>query len=177
MTIRSQRRGLSLLLATLTLTLGMTGPVAPASAAAPSAVKGTPGTTAGTTAKPTVVLVHGVFADASGWNATIAALQAAGFPVIAPANPLRDLAADADYVSSVVDTIPGPVIMVGHSYGGAAITNAARGHDNVKALEASATCLPGTGGAPGSSPLTMRMRHFLTAENTRETLTDSARDL
>ncbi|WP_324614554.1 alpha/beta hydrolase [Streptomyces sp. NRRL WC-3618] len=84
--------------------------------------------------KPTVVLVHGAFADASGFNDTIALLQKAGFPVIAPANPLRDTAGDAAYISSVVDTIPGPVILAAHSYGGVVITNAARGHANVKAL-------------------------------------------
>ncbi|WP_392972764.1 alpha/beta fold hydrolase [Streptomyces sp. LN245] len=96
----------------------------------------TPSPTArtGDTSRPTVVLVHGVFADASGWNDTIARLQKAGFPVIAPANPLRDLAGDSAYVSSVVDTVPGPVILVGHSYGGEVITNAGRGHINVKAL-------------------------------------------
>ncbi|QNP75075.1 alpha/beta hydrolase [Streptomyces roseirectus] len=84
--------------------------------------------------KPTVVLVHGAFADASGFDDTIALLQKAGFPVIAPANPLRDTAGDAAYISSVVDTIPGPVILAAHSYGGIVITNAARGHANVKAL-------------------------------------------
>ncbi|MFE6484831.1 alpha/beta fold hydrolase [Streptomyces sp. NPDC057757] len=89
---------------------------------------------AGSGPKPTIVLVHGVFADASGWNDTIARLQKAGFPVIAPANPLRDLAHDSAYVSSVVDTLTGPVILVGHSYGGEVITNAGRGHANVKAL-------------------------------------------
>ncbi|MEU6674195.1 alpha/beta hydrolase [Streptomyces sp. NPDC046925] len=84
--------------------------------------------------KPTVVLVHGAFADASGFNDTIARLQKDGFPVIAPANPLRDAAQDAAYISSVVDSIDGPVILAAHSYGGFVITNAARGHDNVKAL-------------------------------------------
>jgi pimeloyl-ACP methyl ester carboxylesterase len=84
--------------------------------------------------KPTVVLVHGAFADASGFNGTITLLQKAGFPVIAPANPLRDSTGDAAYISSVLDTITGPVILVGHSYGGIVITNAARGHANVKAL-------------------------------------------
>ncbi|WTW98360.1 alpha/beta hydrolase [Streptomycetaceae bacterium NBC_01309] len=84
--------------------------------------------------KPTVVLVHGVFADASGWYETIGRLQKAGYEVIAPANPLRDLDGDSAYVSSILDTIPGPVILVGHSYGGEVITNAARGHANVKAL-------------------------------------------
>ncbi|MEU1723344.1 alpha/beta hydrolase [Nonomuraea sp. NPDC005692] len=142
MTIRSQRRGLSLLLATMTLTLGLTSTITPASAA-DSATAAT-----AATGKPTVVLVHGVFADSSGWNATITALQKAGFPVIAAANPLRDLAGDAAYVSSIIDTIPGPVIMVGHSYGGAAITNAARGHDNVKALVYVAAFAPDEGETP-----------------------------
>ncbi|NUR84082.1 MAG: alpha/beta hydrolase [Nonomuraea sp.] len=85
-------------------------------------------------AKPTVVLVHGAFADASGFNDMITMLGAAGFPVIAPANPLRDVAGDAAYVSSVLETIPGPVVLVGHSFGGVVITNAARGHANVTAL-------------------------------------------
>jgi pimeloyl-ACP methyl ester carboxylesterase len=86
------------------------------------------------TAKPTVVLVHGAFADASSWNKVVARLQGAGYPVIAPANPLRDLAGDSAYVSSIVSSIDGPVILVGHSYGGAVVSNAATGHPNVKAL-------------------------------------------
>ncbi|MGW0804725.1 alpha/beta fold hydrolase [Nonomuraea sp. NPDC002799] len=123
------RSGMRLGLAALTLMLGLTATVAPASAV--SAAR--PGAVA-TTAKPTVVLVHGAFADASGFNDMIARLQAAAFPVIAPANPLRDVAGDAAYISSILDTVTGPIILVGHSYGGIVITNAARGHDNVKAL-------------------------------------------
>jgi pimeloyl-ACP methyl ester carboxylesterase len=84
--------------------------------------------------KPTVVLVHGAFADASTWNAVIDRLQRDGYPVIAPANPLRGIAADATYVASVVKTIPGPVVLVGHSYGGAVIGQAAAGLPNVKSL-------------------------------------------
>ena len=84
--------------------------------------------------KPTVVLVHGSFADASGWNGVIYRLSREGYPVLAPANPLRSLSGDAAYIASVVRTIPGPVILVGHSYGGAVITNAARQAPNVKAL-------------------------------------------
>src|SRR5262245_55085528 len=68
-------------------------------------------------AKPTVVLVHGAFADASTWNGVIEHLQRDGYPVIAPANPLRGIATDAGYLASVVKTIPGPVVLVGHSYG------------------------------------------------------------
>ncbi|WP_219507868.1 alpha/beta fold hydrolase [Nonomuraea ceibae] len=96
-------------------------------------------------AKPTIVLVHGAFADSSGWNPVIQRLQRASFPVLAPANPLRDLAGDAAYLSSVLDTIPGPVILVGHSYGGAVITNAARDRTNVKALVYLAAFAPDEG--------------------------------
>ncbi|MER6787303.1 alpha/beta hydrolase [Streptomyces sp. NPDC000658] len=74
------------------------------------------------TTTPTVVLIHGAFADAGSWSGVIAELQGQGVPVIAPPNPLRGLASDADYVASVVAQIDGPVILVGHSYGGAVIT-------------------------------------------------------
>jgi pimeloyl-ACP methyl ester carboxylesterase len=84
--------------------------------------------------KPTVVLVHGSFADASGWNGVIERLSRDGYPVLAPANPLRSLSGDSEYIASVLKTIPGPVVLVGHSYGGAVITNAARQAPNVKAL-------------------------------------------
>ena len=83
---------------------------------------------------PTIVLVHGAFADSSSWNGVIPKLQAEGYEVIAVANPLRSLASDAAYVSGVLKTIQGPVVLVGHSYGGAVINNAAAGNDNVKAL-------------------------------------------
>ena len=84
--------------------------------------------------RPTVVLVHGAFADASSWSPVIARLQDDGFPVVAPANPLRGIASDASYLSSFLDTIDGPIVLVGHSYGGAVITNAATGNAQVKAL-------------------------------------------
>ncbi|MPY58585.1 alpha/beta fold hydrolase [Streptomyces spongiae] len=96
-------------------------------------------------ARATVVLVHGVFADASGWNAVTARLLKAGHEVIAPANPLRDLADDSAYLSSVIATLSGPVILVGHSYGGEVITNAARGHAHVKALVYVAAFAPDEG--------------------------------
>lgn len=97
------------------------------------------------TTKPTVVLVHGGWADSSGWNAEITALQEKGYPVIAPANPLRGLASDADYLRSVLKTIDGPIVLVGHSYGGAVISNAARGVENVEALVYIAAFAPDTG--------------------------------
>ncbi len=92
-----------------------------------------------------MVFVHGGWADSSGWNAEIAALQKQGYPVIAVANQLRGLSSDADYVRSVLQTIPGPIVLVGHSYGGAVITNAARGVSNVKALVYIAAFAPNTG--------------------------------
>lgn len=84
--------------------------------------------------KPTIVFVHGAFADASGFAASIGSLQKKGYPVYAPANPLRGLAGDVAYLKAFLGTIPGPVVLVGHSYGGAVITNAATGNPNVRAL-------------------------------------------
>ena len=95
--------------------------------------------------KPTIVLVHGGWDNSTGWNAVVAKLQKRGFDVIAPANPLRELASDSAYVSSVLDTIEGPIVLVGHSYGGAVITNAAVGHGNVKALVYIAAFAPDEG--------------------------------
>ena len=69
-------------------------------------------------APPTVVLVHGAFADSSSWNAVITDLERDGFPVIAAANPLRGLRSDARYLASVLDSVDGPVVLAGHSYGG-----------------------------------------------------------
>jgi pimeloyl-ACP methyl ester carboxylesterase len=86
------------------------------------------------TAPLTVVLVHGAFADASGWNGVIERLQARGFQVTAPPNPLRGISIDSAYIASVLKQIPGPVLAVGHSYGGAVITNAATNADNVVGL-------------------------------------------
>src|SRR6202521_4460755 len=95
--------------------------------------------------RPTVVLVHGAFADASSWSPVIAQLQDDGFPVVAPANALRGIASDASYLSSFLNTIDGPIVLVGHSYGGAVITNAAAGHSNVKALVYVAAFIPDVG--------------------------------
>lgn len=84
--------------------------------------------------RPTVVLVHGAFADSSSWNGVIARLASKGYRVVAAANPLRSLAGDARDIAAVVDSIQGPVVLVGHSYGGAVITSAAAGKAQVKAL-------------------------------------------
>ena len=82
----------------------------------------------------TVVLVHGAFADASGWSGVITRLLAAGLNVVAPPNPLRGVSADAAYIASAVNQIPGPVLLVGHSYGGVVISNAAPLAKNVVGL-------------------------------------------
>ncbi|GAS96645.1 alpha/beta hydrolase fold protein [Mycolicibacterium canariasense] len=84
--------------------------------------------------KPTVVLVHGAFADSSSWNGVVASLKRDGYPVIAAANPLRGLHDDAAYVAGVLKSVPGPVVLAGHSYGGSVMSEAAAGNPNVKAL-------------------------------------------
>jgi pimeloyl-ACP methyl ester carboxylesterase len=100
---------------------------------------------AGQKPKPTVVLVHGAFADASGWNGVTERLQARGYTVIAPPNPLRGVASDAAYIRSFLSTIEGPIVLVGHSYGGFVITNAATGNPNVRALVYIAAFAPAEG--------------------------------
>jgi pimeloyl-ACP methyl ester carboxylesterase len=109
--------------------------------------------------KPTVVLVHGAFADSSSWNGVITLLERDGYKVVAAANPLRGVRSDADEVSDIVKSIDGPVVLVGHSYGGSVISEAAEGRGNVKALvyvaafapEAGETALGLTGKFPGST--------------------------
>jgi pimeloyl-ACP methyl ester carboxylesterase len=100
---------------------------------------------------PTVVLVHGAFADASSFNGVIERLQAQGVPVVAVANPLRGIASDSAYVASVFNQTPGPVLAVGHSYGGAVITNAATQADNVVGLVYVAAFAPDEGEALGET--------------------------
>ena len=84
--------------------------------------------------KPTIVLVHGAFAESSSWNGVLAQLIPKGYPTIAVATPLRGVKSDADYVASVLKGIQGQIVLVGHSYGGAVITNAVKDNSNVKAL-------------------------------------------
>ena len=84
--------------------------------------------------KPTVVLVHGAFADASSWSGVVELLLKEGHDVIAPANPLRGIAMDSAYLTSVLYQIDGPVLLAGHSYGGAVISNAATKAPNVVGL-------------------------------------------
>ena len=84
--------------------------------------------------KPTIVLVHGGWADGSSWDHVISILQWEGYTVDSPPNPLRGLASDSAYLASYLKTISGPVILVGHSVGGMVISNAATGNPNVKGL-------------------------------------------
>ncbi len=95
--------------------------------------------------KPTIVLVHGAFADGSSWSKVIPILQRDGYTVIAVQNPLTSLAADIETTKRVVDAQTGPVVLVGHSYGGAVITGAAAGNANVKALVYVAAFAPDSG--------------------------------
>ncbi|MCS0600038.1 alpha/beta hydrolase [Streptomyces sp. LP11] len=109
--------------------------------------------------RPTIVLIHGAFADASSWKGVVERLLRQGHPVVAPALPLRGLASDAAYIRSVLDGIPGPVVLVGHSYGGSVISTAAAGARGVKALvyiaafvpEIGESALELTGKYPGST--------------------------
>jgi pimeloyl-ACP methyl ester carboxylesterase len=134
-----RRAGLltALLALALALTLGLA--LAPASSNASSRHQ----------PLPTVVLVHGAFADASGWADVTTKLQRRGYTVIAPANPLRGVASDSAYLASVLATIPGPIVLAGHSYGGEVITNAATGNPQVKALVFIAAFAPDQGETSG----------------------------
>nr|WP_294815939.1 alpha/beta hydrolase [uncultured Sphingomonas sp.] len=101
--------------------------------------------TQATPVKPVIVLVHGAFAESSSWDPVVARLQKDGYTVIAAANPLRGVASDAVAVSGIVKSIKGPVVLVGHSYGGPVITEAANGNANVTALVYVAGFAPETG--------------------------------
>ncbi|MFF3514365.1 alpha/beta fold hydrolase [Streptomyces sp. NPDC002573] len=118
-----------------TVTLAATAGAAPATASADSTAH----------KKPTVVLVHGAFADASSWNGVIKRLEHDGYPVVAPANPLRGLNSDSAYLAALLKSVKGPVFLVGHSYGGAVISQAADHDPNVKALVYIAAFSPAKG--------------------------------
>ena len=100
--------------------------------------------------KPTIVLVHGAFADASSWNGVVERLQQRGYSVIAPPNPLRGIDSDAAALTSVLKTIDGPLVVAGHSYGGIVISKAAQGNPAVKALVYIAAFAPDTGESAGA---------------------------
>ena len=132
-------------LAAVTAVLAMTGLLiaggpARAATAGPAAAVGAAGGP-----RPTIVLVHGAWADSGSWNAVTRRLQRAGYTVDVPPNPLRGLAYDTAAIASFLHTITGPVVLVGHSYGGAVITNAAVGDSQVKALVYDDAYLPAQG--------------------------------
>ncbi|BCJ59648.1 alpha/beta hydrolase [Micromonospora endophytica] len=118
--------------------------IAGSAAIATGALIGAPAA-ASTRSKPTVVLVHGAFADASGWNDVARILLHDGYRVLASPNPLRSVSGDSAYLASILATLPGPLVLVGHSYGGMVITNAALGNPNVKALVYVAAFAPDSG--------------------------------
>ncbi|MFM9498975.1 alpha/beta hydrolase [Streptomyces galilaeus] len=101
--------------------------------------------TTSSAAKPTVVLVHGAWSDASSWKGVTKRLQAGGYKVSAPAVPLRGLSGDASYLADYLKTISGPIVLVGHSYGGSVITQAATGNSHVAALVYVAAFAPDKG--------------------------------
>jgi pimeloyl-ACP methyl ester carboxylesterase len=121
-TVRAVRPALLTFLSGVVLLLSF-GSVAQASAKSRTAA-----------AKPTVVLVHGAWADGSSWDGVVARLQRDGYTVDVPSNPLRGVASDSAYLASYLKTVTGPIILAGHSYGGMVITNAATGNPAVKAL-------------------------------------------
>ncbi len=103
-----------------------------------------------TASKPTIVLVHGAWADASSWNGEVKILRSAGYQVRAIANPLQNLTTDSQTVADFLKTVHGPVVLVGHSYGGSVITNAAAETKNVKALVYVDAAAPAVGETTGS---------------------------
>jgi pimeloyl-ACP methyl ester carboxylesterase len=135
---RVRRPGRSLIVAALLAVAALLVPLGvgvPASADPPQ----------GDGSLPTIVLVHGDWADASSWDGVIERLQRRGFTVVAPPNPLRGPASDAPYLASFLQTIPGPIVLVAHSYGGFVATNAATGNANVRALVYIDALIPDTG--------------------------------
>jgi pimeloyl-ACP methyl ester carboxylesterase len=99
--------------------------------------------------QPTVVLVHGAFAESASWNGVIRRLQEQGYTAVAAANPLRSLSGDAEFVARILDSIEGPVVLVGHSYGGSVISNAACENEKIKALVFVAAFAPEEGESIG----------------------------
>jgi pimeloyl-ACP methyl ester carboxylesterase len=96
-------------------------------------------------AKPTIVLVHGAFADASSWNGVIKILEKDGYTIVAVANPLRSVKGDAEYLANILSSLKAPVVLVGHSYAGSVISEAANGESNVRALVYVSAFAPDTG--------------------------------
>jgi pimeloyl-ACP methyl ester carboxylesterase len=146
--------GVSLAIAGTLLGAGLAGSATAATngTAATTAMTGkhAPSSRASAAVKPTIVLVHGAWANSSSWNGVIERLQALGYTVDAPPNPLGGVSSDSAYLSDFLSTISGPVILVGHSYGGFVITNAATGNSQVKALVYDDAFIPAAGDTPES---------------------------
>ncbi|MFJ8542703.1 alpha/beta fold hydrolase [Streptomyces sp. NPDC093586] len=113
--------------------------------AAPAQTPSATGTSTSRGDLPTIVLVHGAFVDASSWTPVVQRLQRKGHRVVVPPNPLRSVAGDAAYIRSVLDSIEGPVLLAGHSYGGSVISRAAVGYAQVKGLVYIAAFVPDVG--------------------------------
>lgn len=110
----------------------------------------TPATAQPVGEKPTIVLVHGAWADTSSWDGEVSALRQQGYDARAIANPVENLTTDSESVAAFLKTVPGPIVLVGHSYGGSVITNAAYGNPNVKALVYVDAAAPDVGETNGS---------------------------
>ena len=139
--------GASLAVAGTLLGVACSAPAATAATAATAAGQA-PAASAKAAVKPTIVLVHGAWADSSSWNAVVQELQARGYTVDAPPNPLRGVSDDSAYLSDFLSTISGHIVLVGHSYGGFVITDAATGNAQVKALVYDDAFIPATGDTP-----------------------------
>jgi pimeloyl-ACP methyl ester carboxylesterase len=127
----SRTRTTGTILATLALVAVTTLAAVPAATAGSSSLSTTGG---GKHVKPTIVLVHGAWADSSSWSSVVRRLQHEGYTVDVAPNPLRSLAGDSAYLAAFLQTLTGPIVLVGHSYGGAVVSDAATGNPNVKAL-------------------------------------------
>lgn len=106
------------------------------------------------------MLVHGAFIDASSWNAVAARLQHDGYPVLAPADPENGLTSDSAYLTAILGSIRGPIVLVGHSHGGAVITQAAVGNPNIKALVYIVAYMPDAGETLGALAAALKVREF-----------------
>ncbi len=140
--------GAALAIAGTLLGAGLAGSATAATTA--TAAGHAPSRSADAAIKPTIVLVHGAWADSSSWNAVVEELQARGYTVDAPPNPLRGVSEDSAYLSDFLSTMSGPIVLVGHSYGGFVITNAATGNPQVKALVYDDAFIPAAGDTPGT---------------------------
>jgi pimeloyl-ACP methyl ester carboxylesterase len=118
-------RGPALIFSTAVTLIALLGPLNTSNSVAADSAR---------VARPTIVLEHGAWADGSSWSGVVESLQARGFTVLVPPNPLRGTSEDSAYLASYLQTISGPIVLAGHSYGGIVITNAALNNPNVKAL-------------------------------------------